>query len=179
MLTGTGRPGSRDMAEYLANETDFFTAPASTHHHDAHEGGLVKHSLAVADEIERLAELYDWEFKTDSLRIVALLHDICKANLYTSKTRNVKNEQTGKWEHVPYYTIEDAFPAGHGEKSAILAVQFMPLTPDEVLAIRWHMAGWDAAAKDYAGAKALGAALQKYSLISLLHMADMAATYLK
>ena len=63
---------------------------------------------------------------------------------------------------------------GHGEKSVFLIERFMHLTPDEALAIRWHMGGFDDAAKGYALTGAYG----RCPLALLLHMADMMATYL-
>ncbi len=180
LLASTGRPGRTDLASWLES-TDFFTAPASTQYHGAHEGGLLEHSLAVYKNLDRIIKScifdYDGFIKDDTAIIVALLHDICKADFYTVSTRNVKNEQTGQWERVPYYAIEDTIPLGHGEKSVILAMRHMPLTGDEIMAIRWHMAGFDDTARQYAGGQALAAALKKYPLITALYMADMAATY--
>ena len=46
LLRETGRPGIDDLIAWLEG-TDFFTAPASTQYHGAHEGGLVEHSLTV------------------------------------------------------------------------------------------------------------------------------------
>ena len=40
----------------------------------------------------------------DSVIMMALLHDICKTHFYGTSTRNQKNDATGKWEKVPYYT---------------------------------------------------------------------------
>ena len=78
-------------------------------------------------------------FPQDSVIITALLHDICKTFFYTTSTRNAKNEKTGKWEKVPYYTVEDKMPLGHGSKSAMIIKQYMELTTEEMYAIWWHM----------------------------------------
>ena len=87
----------------------------------------------------------------ETYAIVALLHDLCKANFYKKGTRNVKNDETGKWEKVPSYSVEDMFPYGHGEKSVFLIERFMKLKVEEAVAIRWHMGGFD----DASGAAAL------------------------
>ncbi len=71
---------------------------------------------------------------------------LCKANYYKLGTRNVKNEATGQWEKVPFYSVEDLFPYGHGEKSVFLIERFMKLKVEEAVAIRWHMGGFDDAA---------------------------------
>ena len=41
------RKGSKELLEWLENETDFFTAPASSTFHGAYEGGLVELSVDV------------------------------------------------------------------------------------------------------------------------------------
>ena len=52
--------------------------------------------------------------------------------------------------------INEKFPIGHGEKSCIILQWYIKLTMDELLAIRWHMSGFDAAVKggDYGLSKA-------------------------
>lgn len=44
----------------------------------------------------------------------------------------------------PEWTIEDKFPFGHGEKSVSVAQDFIKLTLEEKLAIRWHLLAFDA-----------------------------------
>ena len=112
----------------------------------------------------------------ESFAICALLHDLCKANYYKAGTRNVKNETTGQWEKVPSYSVEDLFPYGHGEKSVFLIERFMKLKVEEAVAIRWHMGGFDDAARG--GCFAISEAYDKYPLAVKLHIADLEATYL-
>ena len=168
------RTGSAKLLEWLEKNTDFFTAPASTRFHSAVPGGLCAHSLNVYD---LLAERFSDSEDAESIAISSLLHDICKANFYKESTRNVKNEQTGSWEKVPYYTIDDQFPFGHGEKSVFLAERFMKLKTNEAIAIRWHMGGFDDNAK--AGGYSVSNAFQKYPLAVKLHLCDLEATYLR
>ena len=104
------------------------------------------------------------------------MHDLCKANYYKAGTRNVKNETTGQWERVPSYSVEDLFPYGHGEKSVFLIERFMKLKVEEAVAIRWHMGGFDDAARG--GCFAISEAYDKYPLAVKLHIADLEATYL-
>ena len=158
------RPGADRLLEWLGT-TDFFTAPASTRFHGAYPGGLCKHSLNVYHRLSGTVG------ETESVAIVALLHDICKANFYKLTTRNVKNERTGQWEKVPYYTVEEQLPFGHGEKSVYLIMQHMPLTEEEAVAIRYHMG-------NYAEEKSTSAAFEKYPLALYLHQADEQATYI-
>ena len=169
------RQGSQEFLDWLL-KTDFFTAPASTKYHGACEGGLLLHSLNV---YKTLRERYFEEGKDseESFAICALLHDLCKAQFYKVSTRNVKNDVTGQWEKVPYYTVEDAFPYGHGEKSVFLIERFMRLKTSEAMAIRWHMGGFDDSARG--GSFAISLAYEKYPLAVKLHLADLESTYLK
>ena len=171
------REGSDKLLDFLLNGSDFFTAPASTRYHGAHEGGLVEHSLNVYDclkdmlERPRMKELYGIEYPEESIAIAGLLHDICKVNFYKTSYRNVKDE-TGRWQSVPYYTIEDTLPYGHGEKSAYIVSAYMRLTRDEAFAIRYHMG--------FSGpedANQVGRALEMFPLAFALCVADMEASY--
>lgn len=167
------RPGSEKLLDWLQT-TDFFRAPASTRFHGACEQGLVLHSLNVHRALTRY--FFEEGDSAESFAICALLHDLCKANFYKPGTRNVKNEATGQWEKVLTFTIEDAFPYGHGEKSVYLIERFMKLKTSEAVAIRWHMGGFDEAARG--GSYAVSQAYDQYPLAVKLHMADLAATYL-
>lgn len=167
------REGSQELLAWLL-KTDFFTAPASTRFHLNEQGGLCLHSLNV---YECLCERHADEHPEETLAIVALLHDLCKAQFYKESTRNVKNELTGQWEKVPFYTIEDKFPYGHGEKSVFLIERFMRLKVEEAIAIRWHMGGFDDSAK--AGSFTVSNAFEMCPLAVKLHIADMEATYFR
>ncbi|MFQ7754423.1 MAG: HD domain-containing protein, partial [Acutalibacteraceae bacterium] len=138
------RDGAQKLLSWL-DTTDFYTAPASTKFHCACASGLVMHSINVYKTLrERYFEEGDSE---ESYAVCALLHDVCKSQFYKTSTRNVKNEETGQWEKKPFYIVDDAFPFGHGEKSVYLIERFMRLKPAEAMAIRWHMGGFDDAAR--------------------------------
>ena len=169
------REGADRLLEWLQT-TDFFTAPASTRYHCACPSGLVQHSVNVYEVM--MEKHFDPETDSaESFALCALLHDVCKAQFYKISTRNVKNEKTSQWEKVPYYTIEDAFPYGHGEKSVFLIERFVRLKPAEATAIRWHMGGFDDAARG--GNFSISVAYDKYPIAVKLHLADLEATYLR
>lgn len=168
------REGSDELLRWLI-QTDFFTAPASTKYHCACESGLVQHSLSVY-EVMRNKHFNPEEDSEESFAICALLHDLCKAQFYKVSTRNVKNEKTGAWEKQPFYAVEDSFPYGHGEKSVFLIERFMRLKTSEAIAIRWHMGGFDEAARG--GSFAISLAYDKYPLAIKLHISDLESTYL-
>jgi hypothetical protein len=176
LLRSVDRVGIDNLAVYIEQETDFFSAPASTQYHGACEGGLLEHSIRVYENLIQIADIYLDGYTSESLILCSLLHDLCKANFYKIEYRNRKNE-FGQWEKYPYYAIDDQLPFGHGEKSVIMAMKYIKLTDEEIAAINWHMGSFDCRTKDYAGVTTLSAAMGKYPLLTALHMADLAACY--
>ncbi len=172
------REGADKLLDFLENKSDFFTAPASTRYHNAFEGGLLRHSLNVYKclvaylERGRVKDMYKLEASAETAAIVALLHDLCKVNIYRVSYRNSKNDKTGQWEKVPYYEIHDNLPYGHGEKSVYMISGFMRLSREEAMAIRWHMGFSGNEDKN-----TIGRALEKYPLAFALSVADMEASY--
>ena len=174
------REGADKLLDYLKNKSDFFTAPASTRFHSSYEGGLAQHSLNVYYCLKdylarpRVIDTYGVKGYTDEqTALVALLHDICKTNIYKVEYRNAKNEQ-GQWEKVPYYKTEDDLPYGHGEKSVYMISGFMRLSREEAMAIRWHM-GFSYG--DSADRGLVGKAFEMFPLAFALSTADMEASY--
>ncbi|MBE6858847.1 MAG: hydrolase [Ruminococcus sp.] len=174
------RKGADKLLEYL-QKSDFFTAPSSTRFHGSYEGGLVRHSVNVYHCLKdylsrpRTKELYGMDYSDETIAIVSLLHDVCKINFYTVDYRNRKNDR-GEWEKVPYYTINDALPYGHGEKSVYVLSGFFygddRLTREEAFAIRYHMGFSGIEDKN-----SIGKALEMYPLALALNVADMEASY--
>lgn len=165
LLQETNREGMDQLIAFLKS-SDFFEAPASTRFHGAFAGGLLAHSMKVYEILKTKTP------DSDSVRIIALLHDICKANFYKVDYRNAKNE-LGVWEKVPYYTVEDTIPFGHGEKSVMMLSEFIKLTNEEKYAIRWHM-GFTEPKELYT---TIGLAYKKYPIALLTHEADLEASY--
>lgn len=181
LLKSVRRPGVDALIDYL-EKSDFFEAPASTIYRGSYAGGLVEHSLNVYTMLQwYVANLQDSDFELpkiseESVIIVALLHDLCKVNCYHESTKNVKNEQTGKWEKVPCYKREPLLPMGHGGKSVFIIQQFIKLTPEEAQAIYWHMGAYDTS--PYNTLNELGKSYEMNLLAFLLNQADMMATYI-
>ena len=80
-----------------------------------------------------------------AIAVVALLHDICKAE-FISRTSKIRRSTLSMasssisavpthGSQVPYYTVDEKFPFGHGEKSVFLINEHMRLTREEALAI--------------------------------------------
>ena len=172
------RDGSEALLEFL-KKSDFFTAPASTRFHLAEEGGLCAHSLNVYYRLKELVanEAKPWaeNVSDESVAICGLLHDVCKTGTYKVDYKNQK-QPDGSWAQVPYYTIEETLPYGHGEKSVYIINGFMRLTREEAMAINWHMGGFDE--RNLRGGKVMAQAYEKYPLCVLVHAADLLASYL-
>ena len=168
------RPGSEDLLKWL-EESDFFTAPASTRFHGNYEGGLCEHSVNVWEELVRLLKAYpEVKVSAESAAIVSLLHDLCKIGCYKQELRNQK--VGGVWVQRPIYVFQEDFCyGGHGSKSVYLAQKYMDLTEAEAVAINCHMGPWDRSPGDYS----LGNAFEQTPLAMLVHMADMSATYIR
>ena len=83
LLKQVKREGINELIEFI-EKTDFFTAPASTRFHGSFEGGLVEHSLKVYEILDYKAKnnVLKLEIPDDTIKIVSLLHDICKLNFY-------------------------------------------------------------------------------------------------
>ena len=156
-LASVHRNGAEELLERLENETDFFEAPAGAKHHGAFPGGLVIHSLNVYRRLREItirdltprdapgpAPISEQEEET--VAILGLLHDVCKAGVYHTETKRRRNPETGVWEDYLGYTFRDPLPLGHGEKSLYQIARFIRLEDHEALAIRWHMGAYDAAA---------------------------------
>ena len=170
LLKTTNRAGIDNIITWLES-TDFFEAPASTQYHENYTGGLCEHSLKVYDTLERLNKEFDIGIDYKSRIIMSLLHDVCKANVYTKEKKNVKIGQN--WTQVDYWKFDDNNPIGHGHKSVILLQQFgLTLNDLEIQSIITHMNGYDKS--DLFNASNV---YNKNDLTIWLHVADFIATY--
>lgn len=172
------REGADKLLEYLeSSASDFFVAPASARFHSSFEGGLAEHSVNVYEclksylESPRIKEIFGFEYSDESIAIVALLHDLCKINVYKKGFRNVKDEK-GVWQKVDTFDYEDKLPYGHGEKSVYIISGYMRLTREEAFAIRYHM-GYSSTEDP----RNVSAAFEMFPLAFALSTADSEATY--
>lgn len=177
-LKSVDRPGIDALIEFLDN-SDYFTAPASTKYHGAYEGGLAEHSVNVLDCMLTLNDTLNKVYgmpkdNLDSIIIVSLLHDLCKTDTYHTKEL-WRKDANGKWESYIGYVREPKLVMGHGPKSIYIANTYIPLTEKEAQAILYHMGAYDVS--DYMTHNELGEAYSKNSLAYKLHTADMMATY--
>lgn len=184
-LRSTERKGIDNVIAKL-EESGFFNAPASTVFHLNTPGGLVQHSVNVYAEAmairEKQIELcpeVEPKLPVDSIAIAALLHDVCKAEIYKEEQKWQKDAD-GKWVSYTAYTVDySSLPVGHGEKSVIRLLQWgLEMTDDEIMAIRWHMDAWDLAFNSPEARSNIGAAKGKCPLLSIIKAADGLASFI-
>lgn len=163
------------IIEWLRS-TDFYRAPASSRYHDCYPSGLLYHALKVYDN---MLELKKTSFFSNtsyaSVALVGLVHDWCKIGLYSTYMKNVKDERTGQWNQVEAYSrsVENIIiPLGHGVTSMFLAGKFFRLSPQEALAIRWHMSNYNVADSE---SFELEEANEKVNLVHMVQFADQLA----
>ncbi len=183
-LTATNRKGI-DMVISKLEELGFFEAPASSRFHLSCKGGLAEHSMNVyeaaamlREQIIRLKPELEAQLPMESVAICSLLHDACKTDIYKEGILSRKNED-GFWEKYVGYSVDYimGLPLGHGEKSVIMLLSWgLELTPEEMLAIRWHMSAWDMPMQSAEHKESFNAAKAKTPLVSLIQAADGSAT---
>jgi len=144
---------------YILDEAGFFDAPASTKYHGDYEGGLFDHSLEVTNALIYLTERLQlpWEREKSPL-IVGMFHDLCKVDQYI--------EGVDGYEHNPHVLLK-----GHGEKSVMMLSNFMSLTEEEIMCIRYHMGAYNTNEWDQ-----YDLAIRKYPNVLFTHTADMMAS---
>ena len=181
------RDTGRENIEYVIEDLEtygFFEAPASVRNHFCHPGGLVEHSLGVYDAaimlregiLARRPEL-EKQLPVNSVTLAALLHDVCKSNIYTLVTRKRKNE-VGQWEEEEEYVVSyRELPIGHGEKSVVMLLRMgLDLEDDEIAAIRWHMGPWAVDTTQIDCERSYRQAVANSALVPLIHAADTVAS---
>lgn len=167
--------------------SDFYYAPASTKYHGSYKGGLCEHSLNVYDNMVKLNEVKGMNIDINSIKILALFHDLSKMNFYETYFQNKKRYYAGgskkdeggnyDWEAVTAYKVKEnneRFIFGnHEQTSEFMLRTFCPLSYIESVAILHHHAGmsWDCAKDD------ISAIYDRYPEAILLHLADMLAVY--
>lgn len=180
-LRNCNREGTEALLTELEN-LGFFKAPASSKFHGSYEGGLCEHSLNVMKEalairkaqIE-LCNCLEPLLSEESVVVASLLHDVCKADVYKVEEK-FRKDKDGKWEKYKAYGVDySGLPVGHGEKSVIRILRTgFKLTDEEIVAIRWHMSGFDLN-DSYEAKGNYGAACDKTPLVGVIEAADILA----
>lgn len=181
VATNIQRDGIDNLMEWVENETDFFTAPASTRYHGSYEGGLLEHSLNVYNRLmfemnTVIGEGWEDIYSPETIAIVALFHDLCKIDRYVIAEKWRKDED-GQWESYDAYDYnKEKAEMGHGAQSVYYLQKFIQLTEIEAQAIYWHMGAYDIS--PYSSLANCSETFKWNPLAFLVHRADMAATYI-
>lgn len=149
---------SVDFLDWLI-ENKFFEKPAAIKHHGNYSGGLFDHSLAVTESLLKMTKdmKLEWQNQRSPL-IVGMFHDLCKTDDYYFNNLE-------QWDYN-----KDKILDGHGDKSVMLLSQFINLTEEELLCIRFHMGAYKT--DDW---NAYDKAIRKYETVLWTHTADMYA----
>lgn len=175
------RDGIDNLMEWVENETDFFTAPASTRYHGSYEGGLLEHSLNVYNRLvfemnTVIGEGWEEIYSPETIAIVALFHDLCKIDRYVL-TEKWRKDEDAQWEAYDAYDYnKEKAEMGHGAQSVYYLQKFIQLTEIEAQAIYWHMGAYDIS--PYSSLANCSETFKWNPLAFLVHRADMAATYI-
>ncbi|MBR4215109.1 MAG: HD domain-containing protein [Bacteroidales bacterium] len=182
LLKSTNRDGIDEVIEEL-DTLGFFEAPASSRHHLNDDQGLLEHSLnvyycslKVRDMMAEFRPELKEECPDDSIIIAALLHDVCKSDIYKKTTRRRK-DKNGGWEYYAGYNLDYSnFPLGHGEKSVIMLLRCgLAMSDNEIMAIRWHMTAWDLPFQSLELKKCLNTARELSPLCTIIQAGDTLA----
>lgn len=156
----------------------FFVKPAAIKHHGNYTGGLFDHSFEVMEDLVEMTEKFNIQWQEPrSPYIVGMFHDLCKIDDYIDENM-IDAVMMGSGSPVsknPNWTYnEDCILKGHGEKSVMLLSQFITLTEEEILCIRFHMGAYKT--EDWTG---FDLAIRKYPSVLFTHTADMYASKVK
>ena len=167
---------NNDMLMKYLIDRGFFTAPASTKYHGAYAGGLFDHSRAVFNRLAKLTKDNSLPWERDiSPFIVGMFHDLCKCDQY--KVKDDVRELIEKYPDmmsdikIEYEYNTNTLLKGHGSKSVMILSQFITLTEEEMLCIRYHMGAYEK--EEWSE---FDLAIRKYPNVLWTHHADMLAS---
>lgn len=153
------------FVEMLEKETSWLTSPASTRYHLNREGGLLEHSVGVAENLLKFRESLAPEISEESCVIVGLLHDVGKIGM-PGKPRYIKNDN--EWEikkrGITYKINSEEVSMGLAARSLYLVTKYIPLSNSEAQEILYHDGQYVDSNKE--------AAHRETALTLLVHWAD-------
>ena len=132
-----------DLIEFIETKTSWLTAPASTRFHLSKEGGLLEHSVNVAETLLRIKDTLYPIIDDESCVIVGLLHDLGKAGTpeaaqYLKNEPTARQRQYGYGPTYPYSFNRDLTYLSVPVRSLYLALPYIYLTEEEAQAIVYH-----------------------------------------
>jgi hypothetical protein len=120
LLGSVHRDGIPSLLDYL-DECGFYYRPSSARRHHNYPGGLAEHCLGVYKQMARMPVAKQMP---DSVKVVGLLHDMCKCDQFRFEGRAILSKKV----------------SGHGSRSIRIIKQCgVQLDEYEYRAIRYHM----------------------------------------
>lgn len=131
------------LIAFMENETTWLTSPASTKYHLCVEGGLLEHSVNVAESMLKIREALAPEISEESCVIVSLIHDLGKVGMpgnpqYLISEPSEKQLKYGYKPDAPYRFNKDLIYLSVPIRSLFLASKYIDLTEQEVQAVVYH-----------------------------------------
>ena len=124
---------------FLEQYTSWLSAPASTRFHLAEPGGLLAHSVNVVETMLKLRKTLAPEVSKESCVLVGLFHDLGKIGM-PGKPYYLPNPS--QWHvrnrGIHYIVSKDLIHLDVPSRSLFLLAQHIPLSEEEVQAIRYH-----------------------------------------
>lgn len=145
-----------EFVKFLRDETEYFTAPASTIYHLCVRHGLLFHSVGVTKTLLKVKAALMPELSDESCVICGLFHDVGKAGFPGSP---LYLEKEGKYE-----MNGDIVELQVAVRSLYVVSSHMPLKTDEAQAIAYHDGQYIPQGRDVAH--------RESPLLTLLHFAD-------
>ncbi len=131
------------LITFMENETEWLISPASTKYHLCIEGGLLEHSINVAETMLKIKRTIAPDITDESCVIVALLHDFGKVGMpgnpqYLVNEPTDRQKQYGYPASTPYRFNTELVYLSVPVRSICLALKHIELTEQEVQAIIYH-----------------------------------------
>ena len=132
-----------ELIDFMENETEWLTAPASTRFHLCRENGLLEHSVNVAETLIRIKQTLYPMIDDESCVIVAFLHDLGKVGmpnepLYLKNKPTENQRRAGYGPTYPYSYNNNLTYLSVPIRSLYLALPFIRLSEEETQAIAYH-----------------------------------------
>lgn len=123
----------------VETKTSWLTSPASTRFHLNEEKGLLKHSVAVAENLLKFRDFLAPQIPDESCVIVGLFYDVGKVGM-PGKPLYIKNDN--EWEvrnrNITYKVNPEIAQMSLAARSLYLVSKYVPLSDAEAQAILYH-----------------------------------------
>lgn len=127
-----------NLCEFAEKQTEYLTAPASSRFHLCKEGGLLEHSLNVAETMLKMKNTLAPEISDESCVVTALFHDLGKVGMPDNPMYLKNIVKNGKEPSIPYRCNNNMTYMSVPLRSLYFILPIFPLTPEETQAIMYH-----------------------------------------